>query len=198
MKYDGVNMDKRRYVQRARAAATEATRGRILDAAEASFDRGPLAAVKIDDVARRAGVSRSTVYQLFGSRRGLLVALAGRFREVAEFERLLEASMLPVARESLRRAQRESVPDVRDATRTSPGPCSRWRASTPTPSRRSPRSRTAGARACSPSRAGSRSRASSGRGSQREEAADLLSVATSFPAFDELYHARRPPGRRRR
>ena len=50
-------MDKRRYVQRARAASSEATRTRILAAAEASFEDGPLAAVRIDDVARRAGVS---------------------------------------------------------------------------------------------------------------------------------------------
>ena len=41
-------MDKRRtYVQTARAASTQATRDRILEAAEASFERGPLAAVKI-------------------------------------------------------------------------------------------------------------------------------------------------------
>ena len=55
-------MDKRRrYVQTTRAASAQATRERILEAAEANFDRGPLAAVRIDDVAKRAGVSRSTV-----------------------------------------------------------------------------------------------------------------------------------------
>ena len=188
MKYHAVNMDKRRYVQRTRAASAEATRLRILDAAEASFDRGPLAAVRIDDVARRAGVSRSTVYQLFDSRRGLLVALAGRFREVAEFERLIEASMHPDARESLRRAQRESVRMF--ATRPELARrCSRWRAWTPMPSRRSPPSRTAGARAWSTSPDASQEQGQLRAGITVEEAADLLSVATSFPAFDELFHA---------
>jgi AcrR family transcriptional regulator len=74
-------MDKRRYVQRARAETAQATRERILDAALATFDRGLLAAVRIDDVARRAGTSRSTVYHLFGDRSGLLVALANRLRD---------------------------------------------------------------------------------------------------------------------
>src|SRR5690349_8934713 len=102
-------MDKRRtYVQTTRAASAQATRERILAAAEASFDRGPLAAVRIDDVAKRAGVSRSTVYQLFDSRAGLLVALAERLRQQAGFDRLVEASNHPDARESFRRALRES------------------------------------------------------------------------------------------
>jgi AcrR family transcriptional regulator len=192
MKYDGVNMDKRRYVQRARATATEATRGRILDAAEASFDRGPLAAVKIDDVARRAGVSRSTVYQLFGSRRGLLVALAGRFREVAQFERLLEASMLPVARESLRRAQRESVrmfatrPDLARALFTMAGvDADAVAAVAALEDGRRPGMLTLARRL--------EEQGQLRPGISAEEAADLLSVATSFPAFDELYHARGLP-----
>lgn len=185
-------MDKRRYVQRARAASAEATRARILDAAEASFDRGPLAAVRIDDVARRAGVSRSTVYQLFESRRGLLIALAQRLRDVAEFDRLVEASRHPDARESFRRAQREAV---------------RIFATSPELTRALFTMAAVDADAVAAVAAledGRRpgmlhlARQLEAQGQLREgisvdEAADLLSVATSFPAFDELYHFRGLP-----
>jgi AcrR family transcriptional regulator len=188
MKYHAVNMDKRRYVQRARAASAEVTRLRILDAAEASFDRGPLAAVRIDDVAKRAGVSRSTVYTLFDSRRGLLVALAGRLREVAEFERLIEASMHPDARESLRRAQRESVrifatrPELARALFTMAGVDADAVAAVAAleDGRRPGMVHLAG-------RLEEQGQLRAGIGVK--EAADLLSVATSFPAFDELFHA---------
>jgi AcrR family transcriptional regulator len=185
-------MDKRRYVQRARAASREATRTRILDAAEASFEDGPLTAVRIDDVATRAGVSRSTVYQLFESRRGLLVALAQRLREVAGFERLVEAASLPDARESFRRAQRESVrvyatrPELARALFTMAGVDAD------------------GVAAVAALEDGRRpgmlhlARRLKAQGQLRpgvsvNEAADLLSVVTSFPAFDELYFARGLP-----
>ena len=163
-------------------------RARILDAAEASFDRGPLAAVRIDDVAKRAGVSRSTVYALFESRRGLLVALAGRLRDVTGFERLVEASMLPDARESLRRAQRESVrifatrPELARALFTMAGVDA---------------DAVAAVAALEDGRRPGMvhlARRLEAQGQLRpgigvREAADLLSVATSFPAFDELFHA---------
>jgi AcrR family transcriptional regulator len=180
-------MDKRRYVQRARAASREATRTRILDAAEASFEDGPLTAVRIDDVARRAGVSRSTVYQLFDSRRGLLIALAQRLREVAGFERLVEAASYPDARESFRRAQRESVrvyatrADLARALFTLAGVDADAVAAV---------AALEDGRRPGMLHLAKRLRA---QGQLREdvsvkEAADLLSVVTSFPAFDELYH----------
>jgi AcrR family transcriptional regulator len=95
-------MDKRPYVQRARAEAAEATRQRILDAAQASLERGMLGALKVEEVAREGGVSRSTVYLLFGSRAGLFGALAKRLRDEAGFERLVEAFAIPDARVALR------------------------------------------------------------------------------------------------
>lgn len=64
----------RPYRQRRRAASAESTRRRILDSAQKvlietdSFD--------IDAVAAAAGVARSTVYRAFGSRSGLIDALA--------------------------------------------------------------------------------------------------------------------------
>ena len=108
MKYD-VNMDKRRYVQRARAETAEGTRNRILDAARATLERGPLGALRVDEVAKQAGVSRSTVYVLYGSRSGLFDALARYLRDEAGFETLVAASRLPDAMENLRASQRAAV-----------------------------------------------------------------------------------------
>jgi AcrR family transcriptional regulator len=105
MKWYGVNMDKRRYVQRARAASSDETRRRILAAARATLERGPLGALKVEEVAREAGVSRSTLYLLFGSRAGLFDALARHLRDEAGFDRLLTAFRLPDALEAHASAQ---------------------------------------------------------------------------------------------
>ncbi len=109
MKYTGVNMDKRRYRQTRRAESAEATRRRILDAAHATLERGPLGALRVEEVAREAGVARSTVYLLFGSRAGLFDALARELRDSAGFEALVAASRLPDALENLRASQRAAV-----------------------------------------------------------------------------------------
>ena len=50
----------------------------ILSAAQDLVSQKPAEAVSVGAVARRAGVSRLTVYQRFGSRSGLLEALAPR------------------------------------------------------------------------------------------------------------------------
>ena len=94
-------MDKRRYVQRRRAESAQQTRARILEAARASLRDGPLGAVKIDEVARAAGVARSTVYVLFGSRAGLFDALGVDLLEQAGFDTIRTAFRLPDAREAL-------------------------------------------------------------------------------------------------
>ena len=121
-------MDKRRtYVQTARAASTQATRERILEAAEASFERGPLAAVRIDDVARRAGVSRSTVYQLFESRARAPRRARGPAARAGGLRPARGGSQHPDARESFRLALREScrmfavIPDLTRALFTLAG-----------------------------------------------------------------------------
>jgi AcrR family transcriptional regulator len=102
-------MDKRRYVQRARAAAAEERRRTILAAARQSLERGLVGALKVEEVAREAGVSRSTVYLLFGSRAGLFEALAYQLRDEAGFQRLVEANRLPDALEAFRTALRVAV-----------------------------------------------------------------------------------------
>ncbi len=81
-------MDKRPYVQRRRAEAAQATRERIIEAACTSLAAGPLGAVRLDEVARAAGVARSTIYVAFGSRAGLFDAVGGYLLERAGFERI--------------------------------------------------------------------------------------------------------------
>jgi AcrR family transcriptional regulator len=94
-------MDKRRYVQRRRAESAAQTRERILTAARDSLRNGPIGAVRVDEIAREAGVARSTIYVLFGSRAGLFDALAVDLLERAGFDRLGAAFRLTDAREAL-------------------------------------------------------------------------------------------------
>ncbi len=65
---------KRPYKMQARAEAAAATRQRILDAAEATFDALPVKEITLAAIAKRAGVSVQTVLRHFGSRDGLLMA----------------------------------------------------------------------------------------------------------------------------
>ena len=84
-------MDKRPYIQRRRAEAAQETRDRIIEAACASLAAGPLGAVRLDEVARAAGVARSTIYVAFGSRAGLFDAVGGHLLERAGFDRIRTA-----------------------------------------------------------------------------------------------------------
>jgi AcrR family transcriptional regulator len=179
-------MDKRPYVQRARAASAEATRGRILAAAQASLERGLLGALRIEEVAREAGVSRSTVYLLFGSRAGLFQALAKQLRDDAGFDRVVEAFALPDAREAMRASLRAATlmlayrPDLArglfglaeidpDAVEAVAAFDHGRRPSMLVMARRLRRQRYLRP------------------GVSIAEAADILTVITSFHAFDELY-----------
>jgi AcrR family transcriptional regulator len=56
-------------------AAPESTRARVLRIAWEMIDRQRSASITLVDVAREAGVSRQTVYLLFGNRAGLLLAM---------------------------------------------------------------------------------------------------------------------------
>jgi AcrR family transcriptional regulator len=92
----------RKYEQRLRAQSAEETRRRILDAVEARLKAAPQEPVSVDRVARDAGVARSTVYLIFGSRSGLFDAFADDLFERAGLDRLVEAVAHPDAREHLR------------------------------------------------------------------------------------------------
>ena len=67
---------KRRYASPARAAAAEQTRARLVEtAARMLTDQPNIAGFSLDAVAKAGGVTRLTVYNQFGSRRGLLEAV---------------------------------------------------------------------------------------------------------------------------
>jgi AcrR family transcriptional regulator len=179
-------MDKRQYVQRARAEAAEGTRRRILDAARATLERGPIGALKVDEVAKAAGVSRSTVYLLYGTRAGLFDALARYLRDESGFDELIVAFRMPDALDALRTAQRVAVgmyakmPDLARALFT-------LSAIDP--------DAVAAVRAIEDGRRpgqASIARRLAEQGYLRsdvsvEEATDILTVVTSFQAFDELF-----------
>lgn len=65
---------KRAYVQRGRAAAAAETRAAILAAARELIPKAE-SGVGVDDIALRAGVAVQTVYDHFGSKGGLLMAV---------------------------------------------------------------------------------------------------------------------------
>jgi AcrR family transcriptional regulator len=92
----------RKYEQRLRAESTDATRRRILDAVEQRLREMPTEPVSIEAVARRAGVARTTVYLVFGSRAGLFDALATELWDRAGLPELTTAVAHPDAREHLR------------------------------------------------------------------------------------------------
>jgi AcrR family transcriptional regulator len=92
----------RRYEQRQRAEAAGQTRRRILDAVLERLRKAPAEPVSIDRIAEMAGVARSTVYAIFGSRAGLFDAVAADVLEREDYERLLDAKHEPDAREHMR------------------------------------------------------------------------------------------------
>ena len=113
-------MTTRRYEQKLRAAAAEDTRRRILEAVHDRVRAAPSEPVSVEKVAQDAGVARSTVYLIFGSRAGLFEALGRFLLERAGFHRIVEAVQLPDAREALRASLRAAVEvyaDERDVAR---------------------------------------------------------------------------------
>jgi len=70
--------ESRGYRMGARADSAAATGERILDACTEVFWERPTDQVSLDEVARRAGVTRQTVIRRFGSKGGLLAAAAER------------------------------------------------------------------------------------------------------------------------
>jgi AcrR family transcriptional regulator len=113
-------MTTRKYEQRLRAESAEETRRRILDAVFDRLSAAPTTPVSVDRVAREAGVARSTVYLVFGSRAGLFDAAASDLQERAGFERIVAAVKETDAREHLRKGIRAGVDAYakhRDVTR---------------------------------------------------------------------------------
>jgi AcrR family transcriptional regulator len=95
-------MATRRYEQRLRAQSAEETRRRVLDAVYDQLREAPAQPVSLDRIARAAGVARSTVYVIFGSRAGLFDAFAADLLERGGFRRVLDAVADPDPRVTLR------------------------------------------------------------------------------------------------
>jgi AcrR family transcriptional regulator len=85
-----------------RAEAAEETRQRILDALYARLRERPAEPASVEEIARAARVSRSTIYLIFGSRAGLFDALAAELFRTGEFEQVELAVANPDGRESVR------------------------------------------------------------------------------------------------
>jgi AcrR family transcriptional regulator len=84
-------MSTRRYVSSVRTAAAAQKRARVIDAAARSLrEDASIGTFSLDTVAKAAGVTRLTVYNQFGSRRGLLeavfddIALRGGLTEIGD------------------------------------------------------------------------------------------------------------------
>ena len=102
-------MATRKYQQRLRAESAEETRRRVLDALERRLRDAPTQPISIEEIATNAGVARSTIYLIFGSRAGLFDALATDLWDRAGLARLTEAVAHPDAREHLRGGLRAGV-----------------------------------------------------------------------------------------
>ena len=101
-------MSPRRYEQRKRADSAAETRRLILDTVFEALRDHPAGTVSVGEVARRAGVARSTLYLTFGSRAGLFEAVATEVAERSGLAAVVEAVADPDAREHLRRGIRAS------------------------------------------------------------------------------------------
>jgi AcrR family transcriptional regulator len=82
------SIPKRSYQQKARAEAAAETRRRIIDVTREQLARAPLENVGLPEIAAAAGVARSTVYTIFGSREGLMIAVAEDLLDRGGFARI--------------------------------------------------------------------------------------------------------------
>lgn len=95
-------MATRRYEQRHRATAALDTRRRILEATADQLRSAPTEPLSLDRVADSAGVARSTIYTVFGSRAGLFDAFVNDLWERTGLADLAAAVEVSDAREHLR------------------------------------------------------------------------------------------------
>ena len=84
-------MSPRPYAQQVRAESTAQTRRRILDAVYERLRQAPAERVTVDGVARDAGVSRATIYLVFGDRTGLFDAIGADLLERSGFTEVMRA-----------------------------------------------------------------------------------------------------------
>jgi AcrR family transcriptional regulator len=91
----------RAYEQKARAESAAETRRRILDGVYECLREEPSTPPSVGEIARRAGVARSTVYLVFGSRAGLFDAFAHELWQRSGLPNLQQAINVPDARDGV-------------------------------------------------------------------------------------------------
>lgn len=92
-----------------RPRGAEATRSRILDAASVLIVEGGYQSISVDDIAQKAGFSRRTIYDQFGSKRGVLEGIVKRIGEEGLRELRAAVSQAKDPVEALRKAMPLSV-----------------------------------------------------------------------------------------
>jgi AcrR family transcriptional regulator len=180
----------RPYEQRARAEEAERTRLRIIEAVFTRLREAPAEPVAIDEVARIAGVARSTVYAIFGSRAGLFDAVGQELAERSGYARLLEAKHEEDARDHLRagiRAASEMLAANRDIYRALHSMAKLDDQAVGGAMRRREEERTAGMRRLAGRLA---EQGVLHEGLSAKDAEHVLWVLTSFESFDSLYTGR--------
>jgi AcrR family transcriptional regulator len=100
---------KRAYQQSLRAEAAMATRQRILEVTRECLAKVPIENVGLEVIAARARVVRSTIYKIFGSRQGLMVAVAEDLLRRGGFDQLGRAFRHPDPRVALESSLREGA-----------------------------------------------------------------------------------------
>ena len=92
-------MPSRRYTSTRGSASSARISQRVLDAAASLVAEAAFHTVTMDDLARRAGVARATVFSRFGSKLGVLEALSLRCADGPEMRALRQAQAIedPVA-----------------------------------------------------------------------------------------------------
>lgn len=181
-------MTPRSYDAPKRREAAQATRLKILEAARSLIGgKGDLGAFSVDAVARKAGVSRMTVYYQFESRAELLEALADDLAHRGGMERMREVFSAPSLEEGLRElvetftgfwaTDRVTLRRLRAMGVVFPADSSaamerdRWRRQ---------------AVAALLERHGLPGRGKGGKGGSLEDLVDALTTLTSFETFDHL------------
>ena len=152
-----------------RQPAVEATARSIVNAARQLVQESPSSEVSVAQIARRAGVSRITVYNRFGSREGVLSSLMATGTDTAAF-----ADDHP--REALRRHLMAA--------------CSRW-ALDPAHFRNLPSAPADGQARVLAERLAAQDMLRPG--CSLREAEDVIAALSSFAVFDRLHHDGRRP-----
>lgn len=183
-------MSPRKYEQRARAEAAEDTRRKVLDAVEQRLREAPAERIAVEDIARRAGVARSTIYLVFGSRAGLFDALGMDLLMRGGFAKVQRAVADPDPRVTVREGIRAGVHSFaanRDVLRAFYSMAKLDADAFAGAVQRGDARRTSGMRQLARrlDEAGALR-----EGVSRAEAAHLLWVLTSFEAYDLLHAGR--------